>query len=176
MFRRALASCVALVVAWTAYAQPTRFHKVEELNADLQEQGCRQTLVPEDEQSTLLVSCDEDSVVGSKDLRKWFFAADLSDTWARDHREEMTEFFAEYIALHTLALYYQTKPEMNQLAVMARVIGRDDYGQPVDDIVFTYGFDRELFRKTNPDHVRTARFRKIVKNWNPHHELKIEDE
>ena len=165
MFRYSLFLGVALALASAAHAEPIKVKNIEQLNAALRSHGCKQMLVREEEQATLLVSCDEDVVRGDKDLRQWFFAAELPDSYTYQHKEEMTARFAQYAADRAMLFYYQTLADMDQLAVVGRVIGRDDYGQPVDDIVFTFGFERDIFRKTDPEHVKTKGIQRISKNF-----------
>jgi hypothetical protein len=165
VFRYSLVIGVALSIASTADAESIKIKNIDGLNTALHSHGCRQMLVREEEQATLLVSCDEDTVRADKDLRQWFFAADLSDSYTFQHKEEMTAHFVEYAADRAMLYYYQTISDMDQLAVVGRVIGRDDYGQPIDDIVFTFGFERDIFRKTDPDHIKTKGIRRISKNF-----------
>src|SRR5215469_12424778 len=127
---------IALVVASPAYSASADFEVVNitELATTAKSHGCSHKLVRDDEQATLLVQCDEDGIVANRDLRDWFFAQDLSDSYVNQHKEKLTAQFAEFVADKLMFTYYRTS-DIDQLAVVGRVIGRDDYGQPVDDIV-----------------------------------------
>jgi hypothetical protein len=114
----------------------------EELSAGMKAHGCKHKLDSDNEQSTLLVTCDLEKVSRDKDLRKSFFVGDLTDSKIARHRRELTASFVANLAAKSLLFYYKTNPDIDQLAVLGRVMGRDDYGHPVDYIAFTYSFDR----------------------------------
>jgi hypothetical protein len=81
------------------------------------------------------------------------FAENLGGTYYDANREHVTATFLEYAAASSLLIYYKTMPALDSIAVIGRIMGRDNYGHPVDHIAFTYGFDRDLYRRTNPEHI-----------------------
>jgi hypothetical protein len=160
------AACVVLVLSTAAAMGQEKPKTLAEMNAAFASHGCKQQLIQDEEESTLLVTCAEDVVSRDKNLRTWFFADDLGDKFFNSNRERVTAMFMEHEAKIALLFYYNTE-HIDQLAVVGRIMGRDDYGHPVDRVAFTYGFDRETYRKTDPEHVKWTAIRKISKSPMP---------
>jgi hypothetical protein len=99
-----------------------------------------------------------------------FFAVDIRDSEVSNHRNELTASFVNYLAAISLIFYYKTT-EVDQLAVVGRVMGRDDFGNPVDHIAFTYSLDRLTCQKIDPDHIsllnilRKAAKEPVIAEW-----------
>jgi hypothetical protein len=157
----------ALSVAAPVMAIEGKPQNVAELDSYLAKHGCRERLLRTEDnlfdEATLLVTCDIDTVRKDRSLRTWFFAADLGDTYYDTQRELVTATFLEDAARVSLLLHYKTAEDLDSVAVIGRIMGRDDYGHPVDHVTFTYGFDRDLYRKTDPEHIKTLGLHKIVK-------------
>jgi hypothetical protein len=68
----------------------------------------------------------------------------------------------------------KTEPTLDQLIVVGNAVGYDDYGKPLDDVVFTYGFTRDLYRQVDIRHITMEKLWRIVKHRNIG-ELKLED-
>jgi hypothetical protein len=58
--------------------------------------------------------------------------------------------------------------------VIGNAVGYNDYGKPVDDITFNFGFDRELYQKVDPRHLSQKKLRRIAKRYSSY-DLKLED-
>ena len=164
------ALALVLSLATPAMAVEGKPETLSELDSYLAKHGCRQRLLRTEDnlfdEATLLVTCDIDTVRKDKGLRSWFIAADLGDTDYDVRRELVTATFLEDAARVSLLFHYKTAADLDSLAVIGRIMGRDDYGHPVDHVTFTYGFDRDLYRKTDPAHIKTPGLHKIVKE--PH--------
>ena len=160
------AACFVLALSISAAMSQVKSKTLAEMNTEFTSHGCKQQLIRDEEESTLLVTCAEDVVSRDKTLRTWFFADDLGDKFFNSNRKLVTAMFMENQAKVALMFYYNAEP-IDQLAVIGRIMGRDDYGQPVDLVAFTYGFDRETYRKTSPEHVKWKAVRKISKNPMP---------
>jgi hypothetical protein len=168
-----LAGAAALVLALSTTApamaqQLLKPKSATELDSNLAKHGCRERLLRTEDnlfdEATLLVTCDIDTVKVDKELRTWFFAANHGDTYYDSNSNLVTAAFLEYAAASSLLFHYKTAtPDLDSIAVIGRIMGRDNYGHPVDLIAFTYGFDRDLYRKTDPEHIKRCGIHNIVK-------------
>ena len=157
-----------------AFAQ-IKANTIGDLTTSIEAHGCRQQLVRDEQLATLLVTCDEDIVHSDRDLRDHFFSREITDEFARAHRELLAAVFSESIAAKAMFLYYKTDSSLDQIVVIGNAVGYDDYGKPLDDITFTYGFSRELYTKVDPAHINPKKLRRIVKRWDSP-ELKLEND
>jgi len=165
------AAALAVVLSSSTAMAQVKPKNIGELNAHMASHGCKQHLIHdgEEDDATLLVTCDQDAVRTDKNLRTWFFASEAAnrgDIYFNSNRDFVTASFLEYESMVSLLLYYRTT-NIDQLAVIGRIMGRDDYGHPIDYIAFTYGFDRDIYRKTDPEHIKTCGTRHISKDFFP---------
>jgi hypothetical protein len=86
--------------------------------------------------------------------------------WINRHKEYATALFIDYQVAMSILVYYNTT-DIDHLAVIGRIMGRDDYGKPVDHIALTYEFDKEIYRKVDPVHIDWKSVRKIAKEPAP---------
>jgi hypothetical protein len=93
----------------------------------------------------------------------WFFSDNITDTWINGHKAYATALFIDYQVAMSVLFYYKTRPDIDHLAVIGRLMGRDDYGQPVDHIALLYEFDQEIYKKVDPVHIDWKSVRKIAK-------------
>jgi hypothetical protein len=141
------AAALVLALSTTAPAMAQQLLKPKsatELDSNLAKHGCRERLLRTEDnlfdEATLLVTCDIDTVKVDKELRTWFFAANHGDTYYDSNSNLVTAAFLEYAAASSLLFHYKTAtPDLDSIAVIGRIMGRDNYGHPVDLIAFTYG-------------------------------------
>jgi hypothetical protein len=168
-----LALGAVILVGNPAFAE-IRANSIGELNAAIGWHGCRQQLVHDEQLATLLVTCDEDVMRADRDLRTWYFVSEMTDEYAREHKEKLAASFGEWIAYHAMFLYYQADPKLDQRVVIGNAVGYNDFGKPIDDVTFNFGFDRELYGKVDPRHLNRNKLRRIAKRYFSY-DLKIED-
>ena len=164
-FLRSALSVGAVVLAINPAFAKIEAKTVNELNAAISSHGCRQQLVRDEQLATLLVTCDVDVIRSDRDLRSWYFVSEMTDEYARENKERLAALFSEWIAHKAMFIYYKTDPTLDQIAVVGNAIGYDDYGKPVNDITFTFGFDRERYQKVDPAHMNKKKIRKVAKQF-----------
>jgi hypothetical protein len=158
-----IAALVLALSSSAAMSEPKPPTTVAELNAGMAAHGCKQQLITDEDEATLLVTCAQDVVARDKNLRTWFFSDNITDTWINGHKAYATALFIEYEVATSVLVYYKTT-DIDHLAVIGRLMGRDDYGQPVDKIALLYGFSREIYQKVDPVHINWKSVRKIAKD------------
>lgn len=137
-------TAAALALALSSSAATSDVKKpmtVAELDAGMTPHGCKQRLIRDEDEATLLVTCAQDVIAHDKNLRTWFFSDNITDTWINRHKEYATALFIDYQVAMSILVYYNTT-DIDHLAVIGRIMGRDDYGKPVDHIALTYEFDK----------------------------------
>jgi hypothetical protein len=174
LFRLFLAFGAVVVAINPAFAK-IEANTIDELNAAIAWHGCRQQLVRDEQLATLLVTCDEDVMRSDHELRNWYFVGEMTDEYAREHKEKLAAMFGEWIAHKAMFIYYKTDPTLDQMVVIGNAVGYNDYGKPLDDITFNFGFDRELYQKLDPHHMNQSKVRKIAKRFLSY-DLKLEDD
>lgn len=174
-FLKSLLPVGAIVIAINPAFAKIEANTIDELNAAISGHGCRQQLVHDEQLATLLVTCDEDVMRSDHELRTWYFVGEMTDEYARAHKEKLAAMFGEWIAYKAMFLYYKADPTLDQIVVIGNAVGYNDYGKPLDDITFNFGFDRETFQKVDPRHVNQPKVRRITKRWSSF-DLKLEDD
>jgi hypothetical protein len=157
-----IAALVLALSASAAMSEPKKPTTVTELNAGMEGHGCKQQLIVDEDEATLLITCAQDVVTRDKNLRTWFFSDNITDAWINGHKAYATALFIEYQAATSVLVHYNIT-NIDHLAVIGRLMGRDDYGKPVDKIALLYGFSREIYQKVDPVHINWKSVRKIAK-------------